>query len=100
MVTLCLLVIYFFPLSVSLWHTHRKNNYSVPDPLSNIIEALSKKRSKAKVKEKLMALGLVTDSKELHKKRARGGNSKRKQRGSSENSDDEREDGSGEKHWV
>ncbi len=43
------------------------------DPLGNIIAGLTVKRPKTKVIEKLMALDIVTDRKQLHKKRGGGG---------------------------
>ncbi|OXB59911.1 UNVERIFIED_CONTAM: hypothetical protein H355_008446, partial [Colinus virginianus] len=42
-----------------------------PDVLGNIMKNLTARRSRARVVEKLLALGLVADRKELHKKRRR-----------------------------
>ena len=41
------------------------------DPVANIISAMTVKRSKPKVIEKLLSLGLVNDRKELYKKRSK-----------------------------
>lgn len=54
--------------------------FGILDPLGNILTKLSVKRSKPKVIEKLIDMGLVLDKAELYKKRSR----KRK---GSENSD-------------
>lgn len=43
----------------------------ITDPVGNIISNMSEKRSKAKVIEKLCALDLVSDRKELYKRRKR-----------------------------
>uniref|UniRef100_H2Y692 Timeless N-terminal domain-containing protein n=1 Tax=Ciona savignyi TaxID=51511 RepID=H2Y692_CIOSA len=40
------------------------------DPIGNIIQMMSNKKSRPKVVEKILALGLVNDRKELYKKRA------------------------------
>ncbi|KAK7495634.1 hypothetical protein BaRGS_00013081 [Batillaria attramentaria] len=62
------------------------------DPLGNIVTALSKKRSKQKVAEKLLALDLVQDRKELHKKRGKKGSEPRRSRRLGGDDDSERED--------
>lgn len=43
----------------------------ITDPVGNIISNMSEKRSKAKVIEKLCALDLVSDRKDLYKRRKR-----------------------------
>ncbi|XP_076824632.1 protein timeless homolog [Clavelina lepadiformis] len=44
---------------------------SSADPIGNIIQMMSNKKSKKKVVEKLLSLNLVSDRKQLYKKRAR-----------------------------
>nr|CAB3266958.1 protein timeless homolog [Phallusia mammillata] len=44
---------------------------SSEDPVGNIIQMLSNKKSKAKVIDKILSLGLATDRKQLYKKKAR-----------------------------
>ena len=66
------------------------------DPLSSIMAVLSKKRPKNKVVAKLLALGLICNPKEVHKKRRGKGQGERQQRGrraDSDNSGDEGEEG-------
>ena len=43
---------------------------SPADPVGNIVEAMTNKRSVPLVKKKLLEMGLVSDLKELRKKRA------------------------------
>ena len=63
------------------------------DPLSSIMAALSKKRPKNKVVAKLLALGLICDPKEVHKKRrGKGQGERRGRRADSDNSGDEGEE--------
>ena len=50
--------------------------YFFADPVGNIIENLTVKRSKAKVMEKLLEMGMVSEKKELYKKRKGGGSSR------------------------
>ncbi|XP_018417522.1 PREDICTED: protein timeless homolog [Nanorana parkeri] len=45
------------------------------DPLGNIMKHITAKRSKARIIEKLISMGLVSDRKELYKKRKRKGKS-------------------------
>ena len=64
------------------------------DVLGNILNGMTEKRSKAKVIEKLMGLGLVQDRKELYKKRGKGGARRRRGRhGNSDDDSDDEEDG-------
>ena len=63
------------------------------DPLSSIMAALSKKRSKNKVVAKLLALGLICDPKEVRKKRQGKGQGGRGRRADCDNSGDEGEEG-------
>ena len=66
------------------------------DPLSSIMAALSKKRPKNKVVAKLLALGLICDPREVHKKRRGKGQGERQRRGrraDSNNSGGEGEEG-------
>ena len=64
------------------------------DPLSSIMAALSKKRPKNKVVAKLLALSLICDPKEVHKKRRGKGQGERwGRRADSDNSGGEGEEG-------
>ncbi|XP_022107896.1 protein timeless homolog [Acanthaster planci] len=64
------------------------------DILGNIMNDMTEKRSKAKVIDKLLGLGLVQDRKELHKKRGKGGGrTERKRRSRHGNSDEDSDDG-------
>ena len=64
-----------------------------PDTLGNIIDAMQSKRSRPKVTEKLMEMGLVTDKSELYKKRKKGGEDgksrSRKKKSRNESDDDD-----------
>ncbi|XP_038077743.1 protein timeless homolog isoform X2 [Patiria miniata] len=64
------------------------------DILGNIMNGMTEKRSKAKVMDKLLGLGLVQDRKELYKKRGggKGGKAEKKRRGRRGNSDDDDDD--------
>ena len=56
----------------------------VSDPVGNIIENMTTKRSRAKVIEKLLDMGAVTDKKELYKKRKGGVGSGQNRKGRKE----------------
>ncbi|XP_033625344.1 protein timeless homolog [Asterias rubens] len=74
----------------NLYEQHRDSD----DVLGNILNGMTEKRSKAKVIEKLMGLGLVQDRKELYKKRGKGGARRRRGRhGNSDDDSDDEEDG-------
>ena len=51
---------------------------------------MSEKRSKKKVMDKILEMGLVYDKKELYKKRKGGGGKSRKNRSSDDEDDDDR----------
>ena len=69
--------------------------FGIIDILGNIMNGMTEKRSKAKVVEKLLGMGLVQDRKALHKKRGkgggegRGGAAQRKRRGRHGDKDDD-----------
>ena len=57
--------------------------------MGEIIANMSTKRSKAKVMEKILSLGLVEDRKDLYKKRgSKSGRRSRKRRGGDDSDDD------------
>lgn len=51
------------------------------DVLGNILKKLTAKRSRARVVDKLLSLGLVSDRRQLYKKRSRGAQGKSSGRG-------------------
>ncbi|XP_042652483.1 protein timeless homolog isoform X2 [Tyto alba] len=86
------------------------------DILGNIMKHLTARRSRARVVEKLLGLGLVLERKELYKKRQRKGqgpgrgvagapavpaqDSLAEDDGDSDEEEDEEEEGAVEEHWV
>uniref|UniRef100_A0A6Q2XMA6 Timeless circadian clock n=1 Tax=Esox lucius TaxID=8010 RepID=A0A6Q2XMA6_ESOLU len=66
------------------------------DILGNILKKVTAKRSRARLVEKLLSLGLVSDRRELYKKRHRNPNAQRKNSPMDCEDDDEEEDDSEE----
>ena len=58
-----------------------KRNYVYTDVLGNILKKLTAKRSRARVVDKLLSMGLVSDRLELYKKRSRSAQGKRSGKG-------------------
>lgn len=61
------------------------------DPIGNILAALTKKRSKPVVTEKLLSLGLINDRSEVRKKRGGKGSNRQQRKKQSEDDDSEPE---------
>lgn len=51
-------------------------NYIVTDVLGNILKKITAKRSRARVVDKLLSMGLVSERRELYKKRSRSAKGK------------------------
>ena len=72
----------------------------IADPVGEMLGEMCKRRSRAKVMEKILALGLVEDRRDLYKRRkgGRGGAGGRSRRAGARGSDSE--DGGGrDQHW-
>ena len=64
------------------------------------MNGMTEKRSKAKVIDKLLGLGLVQDRKELYKKRGKGKRAEKRRRGVHGDSDNDEEDERGSDNEV
>ncbi|PVD36096.1 hypothetical protein C0Q70_03067 [Pomacea canaliculata] len=68
-----------------------EDNKESDDPIGNILAALTKKRSKPVVTEKLLSLGLINDRSEVRKKRGGKGSNRQQRKKQSEDDDSEPE---------